>query len=389
MAQCAKRGAPNVRGNARNRTSSTEIHTPHAMLDWSRIHRDRRFTPWSVPLAICSGIYRLGVGMRLGAYATGMLKGRSLPGFVVSVGNLTAGGTGKTPAAVMLARWAVDQGCQVAVLSRGYGSKDHKALLEVSDGQGNYADVRMAGDEPLLIANAVPRAPVIISRSRYLAGMYAHEKFGSDFFVLDDGFQHLQLKRDLNLLLVDAADPFGNGHLLPWGPLREPIGQLRRADAVILTRARHAPAIHQTLPFLSKKVVRVPVYRADHEADRLMVPHSGGMFAPDFLQKKRVVGFAGIAHPEHFKKTLVESGAEVVAFKGFGDHYPFTTKDTEALIHIKESMEADFLVTTEKDWMRIAQLMRPYKDIAYLRIRFCMLPGEDGVFKMIRDGLER
>jgi len=359
------------------------------MLDWSRIHRDRRLAPWSVPLAICSGIYRLGVAVRLGAHAMGMLRGRSLPGFVVSVGNLTAGGTGKTPAAVMLARWAVDQGCQVAVLSRGYGSRGHEELLEVSDGQGNYTDVHMAGDEPLLIAKAVPEAPVIISRSRFLAGMYAHEKFGSDFFVLDDGFQHLQLKRDLNLLLVDAADPFGNGHLLPWGPLREPVAQLRRADAVILTRARHGPATRGMVPYSSKKFGGMPVFRADHEAERLMFPHSDGVFAPDFLQKKRVVGFAGIAHPEHFRKTLKESGAEVVAFKGFKDHHPFTRRDAEALIHIKESMEADLLVTTEKDWLRIAPVMQSYGDIAYLRIRFCMLPGEDGVFGMIRDALKR
>jgi tetraacyldisaccharide 4'-kinase len=306
----------------------------------------------------------------------------------------------------------------VAVLSRGYGAQGREEILEVSDGQGRYAEVRMAGDEPSLIARGVPGVPVIISRSRYGAGMYAHRRFGSDFFILDDGFQHLQLKRNLNLVLMDAGDPFGNGHLLPWGPLREPLNQLSRADAVILTRSRRGQGEQwrgegtegrghggegrgrgdeprdmalgqETLAFMSERFPSTPVFHADHEPDRLVFPHSETVYDPDFLKNRRVVGFAGIAHPEYFKKTLSELGADVIQFRRFGDHYLFKAEDVEELIHVKEAMDAHYLVTTEKDWMRIAPVTPGYGDLAYLSIRFRLLPGQDGVLRMIQDGLEK
>jgi tetraacyldisaccharide-1-P 4'-kinase len=381
------------------------------MPDWSRIHGEKRLGPWTLPLALCSAIYGLGVRFRLGAYATDIFRRKSLPGFVVSVGNLTAGGTGKTPAVIMLAQRALGQGRRVAVLSRGYGSQGHQDILEVSDGQGRYADVRMAGDEPSLIARSVPESPVIISRSRYRAGICAYERFGSDFFILDDGFQHLQLKRDLDLVLMDAADPFGNGHLLPWGPLREPANQLGRADAFILTRFSRAqgkqggiqdpngkgrpdgtpdtdPTQH-VMALLKKSFPSTPVFCADHEPDRLVFPLSGAVHDPAFLRGRRVVGFAGIAHPGQFEEMLTGLGADVVQFRIFRDHYPYRLPDMNDLIRLKEQTGAHFLLTTEKDWMRIAAVAPPYADLAYLCIRFSLLPGEDGVFRMIRDDFKK
>jgi len=376
--------------------------------DWSRIHRENRFGPWTLPLALFSVLYGLGVRVRLCAYSNGISRGKSLPGFVVSVGNLTAGGTGKTPAVVMLARWALGQGHRVAILSRGYGALSKQEILEVSDGKGRYADARMAGDEPSLLAREVSGSPVIISRSRYRAGMYAHIRFGSDFFILDDGFQHLELERDLNVALIDACDPFGNGHLLPWGPLREPLHQLRRADAFILTRFRraqraerkeqsgkshsvgHVPcakgSAQKTLAFLKERFPSTPVFRADHQPDRVVFPLSGAVRDPGFLKKKRVVGFAGIAHPEHFEDMLVGLGADVIQFRGFRDHYLFNGKDLEELISVKERTGAEYLLTTEKDWMRMGTGAPAYGDLAYLCVRF-VLQEPDGILRMIRDGL--
>jgi tetraacyldisaccharide 4'-kinase len=362
-------------------------------------------------MALCSAIYGLGVRLRLGAYATDIFRGRTLPGFVVSVGNLTAGGTGKTPAVVMLAQWAIGQGLRAAVLSRGYGSQGHQDIFEVSDGQGRYADMRMAGDEPSLIARAVPEGPVIISRNRHQAGIYAYKKFGSDFFILDDGFQHLQLERNLNLVLMDATDPFGNGHLLPWGPLREPVKQLNRADAFILTRfsrgqsveggvsgikrnigqeALHAlsPA-EKALAFLKERFPSTPVFHADHCPDKVVFPATGEAHDAGFLKKKGVVAFAGIAHPEYFKELLIALGVDVIRFRGFRDHCAFTRKDLEDMIHSKEAAGAHYLLTTEKDWMRIAPFAPGYGDLAYLRIRFSLLPDQDGLFRMILDGLKK
>jgi len=364
----------------------------------------------TVPLAFCSAVYGLGVRLRLGAYATSIFRGKTLPGFVVSVGNLTAGGTGKTPAVVMLAQWAVGQGRRVAVLSRGYGSQGHQDILEVSDGKGRYADVRMAGDEPSLIARAVPDTPVIIARNRHRAGIYAYKRFGSDFFILDDGFQHLQLKRDFNLVLADAMDPFGNSHLLPWGPLREPVTQLGRADAFILTRFSRgqnlnggvsgikrkigqegldgvAPA-EKMLTFLKKRFPSTPVFHADHCPDKVVFPATGKAHDPGFLKKKGVVAFAGIAHPEYFKELLVALGVDVIRFRGFRDHCVFTRKDLEDMIQVKEAAGAHYLLTTEKDWMRIEPFAPGHANLAYLTIRFSLLPGQDGLFRVIRDGLK-
>lgn len=378
------------------------------MPDWSRIHRETGFGPWTCPLALFSFLYGLGVRLRLRAYDKGVFSSRSLPGFVVSVGNLTAGGTGKTPAVAMLAGWALDQGYRVAILSRGYGAQNRQEILEVSNGKGKYADIRMAGDEPSLLARAVPGSPVVISRDRYRAGRYAHRKFGSDFFILDDGFQHRKLKRDLDLVLIDAAHPFGNGRLLPWGPLREPLNQLCRADAIILTRFRRVtraerggnkggkikgqgnsrllPPMEDTLAFVKGNFPSIPVFLADHEPSRVVFPARGETHDPGFLRKKRVVAFAGIAQPRYFEKTLIALGADVIRFRRFKDHYLYTGEDIDALIRIKEKTGASCLLTTEKDWMRIISAAPGYGDLAYLSIRFRLHPGHEAVLRMISDG---
>ena len=391
------------------------------MPDWPRIHQERRFGRWSLPLAFFSLLYGVGVRFRLKAHEKGIFRGKSLPGFVLSVGNITAGGTGKTPAVAMLAQWALSEGHRVAILSKGYGGRYKQEVLEVSDGKHVHADSQVAGDEPLLLARAVSGSPVVISKNRYLGGMYAHKKFGSDFFILDDGFQHLGLERNLNLALIDAPEPFGNAHLLPWGPLREPLSQLDRADAFILTRfsrvrsaegraqsakskeqraernaIRDTPGAmrspQETLAFLKERFPSTPVFCADHIPDKLVFPLSGEAHSPGFLRGKRVLAFAGIARPERFQESLIELGADLVQFKGFRDHYPFDRDEIRKLIQMKERIGARYLLTTEKDWMRIAPFdfttaAPMHNDLAYLSVRFAFLPGEEGIFGIIRNGL--
>jgi len=378
------------------------------MPDWSRIHREKRFGPWTLPLALFSVLYGLGVRVRLSAYTKGISTRKSLPGFVISVGNITAGGTGKTPAVAMLAKWAFGEGHRVAILSKGYGGRYKQEVLELSDGKRIYADSQVAGDESVLLARGVSGSPVVISKNRYLAGMYAHKKFGSDFFILDDGFQHLGLERNLNLALIDASEPFGNAHLLPWGPLREPLSQLERADAFILTRfsrvgsserrgqgAKSNAKDHsgqKTVTFLKGKFPAIPIFCADHIPDKVIFPLSGEAHSPGFLRGKQVLAFAGIAHPEQFKESLIGLGADVVQFKGFRDHYPFDGDEIRELIRMKERIGARYLLTTEKDWMRIAPLAfnmaaPMHNDLAYLSVRFAFLPGQEGVFGIIRNGL--
>lgn len=356
--------------------------------DWSSIHRERSFRYYTPVLAFFSLLYGFAQRLRYAAYALGILKKKRLPGLVVSVGNLTAGGTGKTPAVAALAKWALSRKFKVSIISRGYGGAYKSPVLEVSDGQRVHADSRLAGDEPVLLARKVPGSPVVLSGQRYLAGMYAHEKFASDFFLIDDGFQHMQLARDLNLLLMDGSDPFGNGHLLPRGPLREPLDQLARADAFILTRFKRDDG-DRTLAFLKKSYPDIPIFCADHLPDRVIFPRLAQVSSPQVLNGKRVVAFAGIGNPEVFRETLEALGAQVVAFCGFKDHYVYKKDDLDRLVRLKSQTDAQYILTTEKDWMRMGPIWSECSEVAYLCIQFSFLPGQEGVFRMIENAYRK
>jgi tetraacyldisaccharide 4'-kinase len=351
--------------------------------DWSYIHTERRFHFATVPLAMLSFLYGLGVRLKLAADKR--RKKRGLPGFTLSIGNLTAGGTGKTPAAIMMAEWALDNGYNVAVLSRGYGGSYATKEFVVSDGNYIKAGPNKAGDEPYLMARRLKGVPVIISKDRYLAGLTAHERFGTDFFVLDDGFQHITLKRDLDLVLIDASSPFGNGHLLPWGPLREPVEQIKRADAVILTRCDAGNTGNDTEAELKERLRGKPLFRGDHLPEKILFPFRNNSHAPEFLKGKRVVAFAGIARPDAFKATLIGLGTNLVSFVSFKDHHKFSADDFKGLVAEKEKKGADCLVCTEKDWVRLEGVIPEYPDLAFLTIRFTLLAGREQFFNMVRE----
>ncbi|MDB9822650.1 tetraacyldisaccharide 4'-kinase [Deltaproteobacteria bacterium] len=355
--------------------------------DWSNIHEERQFHGAVPPLALLSLLYGLGVRLRL--VADKRRRKRELPGFVVSIGNLTVGGTGKTPATVMMTEWALDKGYNVAILSRGYGGSYKTKVFVVSDKGDIKAGPDKTGDEPYLLAKRLKGVPVIISKNRYLAGLMAYEKFGSVFFILDDGFQHLMLKRDLDLVLINASSPFGNGHLLPWGPLREPVKELKRADAVVFTRYSQSLEGYDEEGILSKSLRGKPIFRGDHIPEKIVFPLKGGIFDPEFLKGKHVAAFAGIARPEVFKETLIKLGVDLVSFRSFKDHHPFSNGDLKSLMDEKEKTGAEFLITTEKDWVRLEKIVPEYSDLAYLTIRFSLLSGQDEFFNMVRERVEK
>lgn len=354
-------------------------------IEWTKIHERRTFSIVTPILALLSVLYGLGVRLRVIAYK--VIKRRSLPGFVVSIGNLTAGGTGKTPAACMLAEWASGEGYAVAILSRGYGGQYGTATLEVSNGHTILASPTAAGDEPYLLAKRLSGVPVILSKKRYLGGLLAHQKFKTHFYILDDGFQHLNLKRDLDLVLMDASNPFGNGHLLPWGPLRESINELKRADAFIITRSGMDASRGDLKGFLKKKFPGKPIFSSDHTPEHIVLPNKNRIYPSHVIKGKRVVAFAGIARPEAFEKILIHLGAHVVFFRAFKDHHNFLPDEIEDLIMRKESFKADYLITTEKDWVRLETLRPEYADLAYLTIRFEMLLGREAFFRMVKEKL--
>ncbi len=312
-------------------------------------------------------------------------KRKTLPGVVVSIGNLTAGGTGKTPATFMLAKWALDEGYRVAILSRGYGGRHKGRVLEVSDGNDMKATPAEAGDEPCLLARRLKGIPVVVAKKRYFAGLYAHERFGTNFFVLDDGFQHLDLHRGLDLVLMDASSPFGNGHLLPWGPLREPIAGLERADAFLITRSGHDGSAEALMDELKREWPDKPVFRSDHVPEKIVFPADEAVHNEDFLKGKRVVAFAGIARPEGLMKMLTDLGADVVSFKEFKDHHPFQRGEIQALMNERKSLHADYLLTTEKDWVRMEGIVPASPGLAYLTIRMYVWDEKEAFFKMVRE----
>ena len=345
--------------------------------DWSSIHETKGFHLYTLPLAVMSFLYGNAVRVR-----NACMKGRAekLPGFVLSVGNITTGGTGKTPVVITLARWAESQGYRVAILSRGYGGKNKREATVVSDGRNIMVTPDISGDEPWLMANSLDNIPVVVSRKRYLAGQMALNSIGSNFFILDDGFQHIHLKRDMDILLVDAKNPFGNGHLLPWGPLREPLSGLKRADVIILTRAKNVlPEKHRQI-FFNK-----PVFTGDHIPDRIYFPFTENQEELSFIKGKRVIAFSGIARPASFKESLLDLGADIISFRTFGDHYPFNRKDIEELRKEQEALNAEVLITTEKDWARIQGLAMDMESLAFLKINFVMTSGKHELLKMMKE----
>lgn len=307
--------------------------------------------------------YRAVVGLRRHLYATGRLMQYRLPCRVLSVGNLTVGGTGKTPMIVMLARKLTHLGWRVAVLSRGYGGSASRTGAVVSDGERLLADAARAGDEPVLIAMSCPGVPVVVGRRRSAAGNMAWERFRPDWMLLDDGFQHLALHRDVDVVLLDGERPFGNGRLLPRGTLREPIDALRVADAIVMTRSEGQRPSHRWhsamgLPPPIFHSRHVPVLRgvigasksmdADMIRDGIRNPVSHAS-----LVGKRVLRFSGIADNSRVDRSIDALGGRVVHAIDFPDHHAFTADQLNDMVREADRHGADMLVTTEKDAVRM------------------------------------
>lgn len=309
-----------------------------------------------------SRVYSGVVKLRTSAYQRAILPRRKLPCPVVSIGNIAVGGTGKTPMAIYLAKLPRDLGHRTVIISRGYKGGFEKKGGIVSDGFRLAADARSAGDEPFMMARALKGIPVIVGHDRHRSGRLAIERFDPDIILLDDGFQHLKLHRDLDIVLLDARRPFGNRHLLPRGNLREPISALCRAGTVILTR--YEAACRASLAETRRAVDGQPVFACRHQPVLLepvsTAPPAGGeidravrAISRDAVRGKRVFGFCGLARNDLFRETLAQFPFEVAGFEGFADHHPFTYPDLARLRTRARDKAAHVLCTTEKDFVRI------------------------------------
>jgi tetraacyldisaccharide 4'-kinase len=303
--------------------------------------------------ALASRLYGLGAWLRRSLYARGVLRTKKLPAPVVSVGNLTVGGAGKTPVAACLARLWRDRGKRVAILSRGYGGQS-RGVTCISDGRNTYKRPPEVGEEPYWLARTLPGVAVYTGACRYAAGLAAWEEFKPDLFLLDDGFQHFQLHRDLDLVLLDAASPFGNGWLLPRGPLREPRTALAAAQGLILTR--FDPKRHQAqLAAIRAAFPDKPVLTAAIAPVCLTSYPGGHTEPPANLRHRAVVAFAGLARPAVFAATLQELGTDLKGFQIFPDHHPYSQEELDRLRETARTLGAEALVTTGKDWARLGE----------------------------------
>lgn len=303
-------------------------------------------------LRVLSWGYGRGVAARQAFYRARLLPIRRVGCPVVSVGNLTAGGTGKTPCAIFLARRLIGQGWRPAVLLRGYGRTGGSGLVVASAGWGLLTGAAEAGDEGSLLAESLPGVPIILGGDRARAAELALSRCGADLCILDDGYQHLRLHRDLDILLLDARSPFGNGALLPRGLLREPPGAIGRADLVILTRADQARDPEGAEAAARRRNPRAPLLRAVHRPVSLVRLSDGAVLPPQALAGQTVAALSAVASPAAFEAALRDLGASVAAAFRFPDHHRYREAELAEAGREGRAAGAALLVTTAKDRAR-------------------------------------
>jgi tetraacyldisaccharide 4'-kinase len=301
-------------------------------------------------LRLVAVFYALGQRVRAGLYRQGIFKTRRLDCRVISIGNLTLGGTGKTPMVMMVADTLRRQGFKPAILSRGYGGQSGEFVNVVNDGQQTLLSPEMAGDEPVMMAQRLKDIPVLTGRIRYETGKYAIEQFGIDVLILDDGYQHLPLHRDLNILLCDATRPFGNGVVFPAGELREPLSAMDRADVICLTRCREDSQTDR-IDGCNRK--QVPVIQTGLRVQSVIELSSGKEIGMEAVQHHPAAAFCGIAHHLDFFRTLEQVPVQIVNQNHFPDHHDYSTDDLKTIENRAKQAGAKLIVTTEKDAVKL------------------------------------
>jgi tetraacyldisaccharide 4'-kinase len=350
-------------------------------------------------LFVLSKAFELIIKLRGFLYNVRILRDSTLGVQVIAIGNLTVGGTGKTPVVEKFAQALRDQGRTVAVLSRGYRSKGqpfhvwliNKILLRddttpprvVSDGKSLLLDSEMAGDEPYMLASNLKDVVVLVDKDRVKSGRYAIEKFGCDTLLLDDGFQYWKLRgRRQDIVLVDRQQPFGNERLLPRGTLREPPSHISRASTIFITKSDgDAADLRKRLGELNPaasiiECIHHPLYLED--------VFTGQRIGLEFLKGRKVASLSGIAQPESFEQSLVQLGADLVYARKFADHHRFTQLEVIKVINRSKKKAAEAIITTQKDAVRFPKIDRRDLPIYFMRVEIKILRGADGFEDCVR-----
>ena len=346
-------------------------------------------------LAVLKGlslVFAAIVAVRDFLYRTGLIRRHPLGIQVISIGNVTAGGTGKTPVTEIFARTLSAEGRKVAILSRGYRRKEAPwwrrlftqvidPPLVVSDGRHVLLDATTGGDEPYMLASNLPGVAVVVDRNRVKAGRYAIKRLGCNTIILDDGFQYQKLKHSVEVLLVDATNPFGNGNMLPRGILREPARRLKRADIIFLTKCHgDVSAVREEIRRYNRTA---EIVECNHTPKLLRDVWSREEYPLSWLQGKTTCTLSGIASPKGFENSLRRLGARVVWCERYADHHRYDSSEILYALNRTADMGADALVTTEKDAVRFPRLETTPVRCLYLRIAIEILSGAESFDQII------
>lgn len=309
---------------------------------------------WLTCLRPASRAYGAVISLRDALFASGLVRSRRLPVPVLSVGNVSAGGSGKTPFVEMLAARLRDRGQRVVIILRGYRGGSKKPTI-ISDGSDLKCEPPVAADEAYLLARHLPGVAVLTGADRYRVGEVALEYVDPSVIILDDGFQHLRLFRDLDIVLVDAVNPLGYGRLLPSGLLREPPEAFGRADIVVITHADAGRDLDSAIQAIRRYASTTPIALAVHRPVSLIDVKSGERLDLERLDGRRLLAVSGIANPSRFEATLVQCGAFVMAQRVFPDHHCYSPADLEIINGAARDIGASMVVTTEKDMVKLAR----------------------------------
>ncbi len=343
-------------------------------------------------LRALSWVYRFGVRLRLRLFRKGWKGQAHLGTMVVSIGNISVGGTGKTPVVERFAKELTERGRKVAILSRGYKSKDLKEPQRwrnpvtgqtitsppkiVSDGTEVLLETKYAGDEPYMLAKNLPGVAVVVDRDRVRGGRFAVKELGVDTLLLDDGLQYLDLDHSIDVVLVDQNAPFGNGYILPRGTLREPPANLCRADYIFLTKCDGQP-LDQLVKQIRKHNKEAEILQCTHGPKHLQGVFHDEVLELEALEGKFIGAISGIAQPKSFDSLLKKLGGDVLFHTTFSDHHAFTAEDIAPFMHRCITRGVDMIVTTEKDAVRFPLPEEMNVPIYYLRIEVKILEGEE------------
>jgi tetraacyldisaccharide 4'-kinase len=309
-----------------------------------------------------SPLYGFLMALRSNLYLKGIFKQHRLEVPVISVGNLLMGGTGKTPLVQYIAKLLQQHNRKPAILSRGYKGSATAAINVVSNTTDILLTAAEAGDEPRLLAEKLPGIPVITGKKRFTTGRFAIDSSGVDTLILDDGFQHMALKRNLDLVLFSGMKLLGNGRVLPGGELREPLAALNRADAFIISSSDEEQDgdVKEFLSFLEALHPEKPIFTCTYEPEKMLIQiYNGKNYTISHVEAGKIplYGFCGIARPESFKKTLEKTGMKLTGFQEYGDHHTYSAADIQSLLIEAKNSGAAGLATTEKDLVKLRDLL--------------------------------